>query len=555
MPESDPASVLISGHSVSPASPEPARHLSEAEITRAHLAAIVNSCPDPIIGETLNGVITTWNPAAERLYGYRATEAIGQPIAMLTPPGYEAEVGDLLRRVQQGEEIEGYETVRRARDGRLIDVSLTIFPVLDDLGRAIGLSATTRDITRSKQVAAALAASERRFRMAFDDAPNFEALVAIDGMLLQVNRAGCQLLGYTEAELQNQHVTCILHPDDIEEGVADYEATMQGKQSGYAQQIRLIHKDGSLSWVDFQLSLVRNETGQPEYSICQARDMTEGVIAREKLSAAQLQMQEVLDRVGGAFVELDRAWRITRINMAAADLLGDRRETLTGQRWQDAAPAALQAPLAGALETAMANRRRVRGTDVAYPPRNAWYTLNVYPSDDGIAVFLRDITAERALKQELRTAELRFRALVEQLPATVYVQANDRPNPAMIYISPYYARMTGCPATNELPFADAAGWLELIHPEDRERVQQEVVATASDLGGVELEYRFRCANGEYIWISDVSAPMIDDSGQVIAWLGVMLDVTARIQSEAVTARLAAIVEASEDAIYFRTVDG
>ena len=109
------------------------------------------SCPDPIIGETLQGIINFWNPAAEKLYGYSSHEAIGKPVSMLAPAGQESELEALLLRVLQGQVIEAYETVRRARDGRLLDVALTIFPVRDDGGAIIGASATTRDITERRR--------------------------------------------------------------------------------------------------------------------------------------------------------------------------------------------------------------------------------------------------------------------------------------------------------------------------------------------------------------------------------------------------------------------
>jgi len=125
-------------------------------------AAIVDSSNDPIISKTLNGVISTWNAAAQRLFGYSAEEAIGQPITIIIPPELYDEEQEILGRVRAGERIESHETVRMTRDGRRLDVSITISPVKDAGGAIIGASKIARDVTESKRAQAALRASERR---------------------------------------------------------------------------------------------------------------------------------------------------------------------------------------------------------------------------------------------------------------------------------------------------------------------------------------------------------------------------------------------------------
>ena len=136
--------------------------LTEIDDLRLRLAAIVDSSGDAIISKDLNGVIATWNRAAERLLGYSDQEAIGQPITMLVPPELHDEEADILRRVRTGERIEHFETRRLTRDGRSLDVSLTISPIRDAGGSIVGASKILRDITESKRDQAALRDSERR---------------------------------------------------------------------------------------------------------------------------------------------------------------------------------------------------------------------------------------------------------------------------------------------------------------------------------------------------------------------------------------------------------
>lgn len=122
-------------------------------IAAAFLAAIVESSDDAIVSKTLNGVITTWNKGAERLFGYTADEAIGKPITLVIPPDRLDEEPAILARIQAGERVDHFETVRRRKDGSLVDISLTISPIRDSNGRIIGASKIARDISERKRAA------------------------------------------------------------------------------------------------------------------------------------------------------------------------------------------------------------------------------------------------------------------------------------------------------------------------------------------------------------------------------------------------------------------
>src|SRR5256885_4846852 len=126
---------------------------AEAALVRG--AAIVAFSDDAILSKTLDGIITSWNAGAERLYGYSAREAIGQPIAMLIPPERADELPKILARLARGEHVDHYETVRRTKDGRRLDVSVTVSPTLDASGRIFGASSIARDITAQKEIEAA----------------------------------------------------------------------------------------------------------------------------------------------------------------------------------------------------------------------------------------------------------------------------------------------------------------------------------------------------------------------------------------------------------------
>ncbi len=137
----------------------------EADLAIRRLAAIVESSDDAIVSKDLNGVITTWNRGAERLFGYSADEAIGQPITILMPAERVSEESSILERVRKGERVDHYETIRRRKDGTLVNISLTVSPITDAEGRIIGASKIARDISERKEIEKATRESEIMLRL------------------------------------------------------------------------------------------------------------------------------------------------------------------------------------------------------------------------------------------------------------------------------------------------------------------------------------------------------------------------------------------------------
>ena len=124
----------------------------EADLSRAELAAIVESSDDVIVSKTLEGVIKSWNAAAERLFGWTAAEAVGQHITLIIPPERRAEEDDVIARIRAGERVDHFETIRVTKDGQLRAVSITVSPIRDAAGRVVGASKIARDITERRRL-------------------------------------------------------------------------------------------------------------------------------------------------------------------------------------------------------------------------------------------------------------------------------------------------------------------------------------------------------------------------------------------------------------------
>ena len=148
-------------------SQEKLRHKKSEELN-ARLAAIVQSSDDVIIGKTLEGIVTNWNNAAEKLSGYTEKEMIGQSITKIIPPERINEEYEILGQLRQGKSIEHFETKRMAKDGKLIYISLTSSPIKDSSGKVIGASKIARNISLQKETARLIYENEERFRMAVE---------------------------------------------------------------------------------------------------------------------------------------------------------------------------------------------------------------------------------------------------------------------------------------------------------------------------------------------------------------------------------------------------
>ncbi len=167
----------------------------QAEVAQAYHTAIVESADDAIISKTLQGIITSWNRGAEKLFGYTAAEIIGQPINVLIPPDRQEEEVEILARLRRGESIDHFETVRLKKDGTALDISITVSPIKDRSGRIIGASKFARDISERKQFEESLRRSERKFRDLLEKLPAAAYTCDAEGLITYYNRRAVEMWG------------------------------------------------------------------------------------------------------------------------------------------------------------------------------------------------------------------------------------------------------------------------------------------------------------------------------------------------------------------------
>jgi PAS domain S-box-containing protein len=212
-----------------------------AERSRAQLVAIVESSNDAILSETLDGILTSWNKAAETLFGYSAVEIIGQSIMILVPPEEQESIRRNSERIQRGDPVEPYESVRLRKGGVPVHVSVRVSPVIDDSGTIIGVSSITRDITKRKQAEEALRQQHEILQKIFDHIPVMINFIDSTGGIKLVNREWERTLGWTLEEIRrhNPDILAELYPDPGErQKVYDFIGAANGQWRDFRTKVR-----------------------------------------------------------------------------------------------------------------------------------------------------------------------------------------------------------------------------------------------------------------------------------------------------------------------------
>lgn len=303
--------------------------------TQSLLAAIVADSDDAIISLTLDGDILSWNAAAKRLFGYSAEEAIGQSINLIIPDEWRLPARAILERLRRGERVDHFEAQRVAKDGRRIDVSLTISPLHDATGNVIGFSKVARDVTEKHATAAALTASEEQRRVIFHQAAVGMAMADLDGNFLEVNKRLASMLGYSVDELAELSVQQVTHPDD-RDITRDYmEAIARGDVSYRTVEKRFHRKDGGEVWTLTTVSLLKGGHGQPRRFLGIVEDLTSRKIAEQQLRESEERFRLLADNILQLAWMADAKGWIFWYNQRWYDYTGTTLEEMQGWGWKD----------------------------------------------------------------------------------------------------------------------------------------------------------------------------------------------------------------------------
>jgi two-component system sensor histidine kinase/response regulator len=370
-----------------------------AEEENLHLASIVESSNDAIIGMTMDGTITSWNQGAVSIYGYTPEEMLGRQISLLIPPDRADELSEILDNIEQGQRVSHLETVRLRKDGQLLDISLTISPIKDTGGRIIGLSSIVRDITRQKQAEAEL----RKLSQAVQQSPATVVITDAQGTIEYVNPKFTQVTGYSFAEAMGQNPRILKSGEKTPEEYKElWDTITSGRE--WRGQFHNKKKNGELYWESASISPLKDADGVITHFVAVKEDITAMKEAQDEVAKLSL----VASRTDNAVIITDKEGLIEWVNDGFTRMTGYTFPEVIGKR-----PGAfLQGPLSDP-ETIRRIRACLRGKEpfveeiINYNKQGQpfWVSMDITPVYDDRGELAKFISIERDVTQRKETEE------------------------------------------------------------------------------------------------------------------------------------------------------
>jgi PAS domain S-box-containing protein len=319
-----------------------ARDITEqkrARATQARFAAIIDSSTDAIISKDLNSVIRSCNESAQRIFGYSEAELVGRPIHMLIPPERQSEEKEIIEKVSRGERIEHFETVRVAKDGRRLDVSLSISPIRDGSGKIVGVAKIARDVTEQKRLARELAAQQEWFRVTLGSIGDAVIASDADGQVTYMNAPAEKLTGWSTEEADGRPLAEVFNivNEKTREPVQNPAGIVMrtGHVVGLANHTVLIGRDGAEHPIADSAAPIRGMEGGIIGVVLVFRDVTDERRVEEAMAEQREWFETTLDSIGDAVIATDVQGRVAFMNPIAEHLTGFRLDDARGRACTD----------------------------------------------------------------------------------------------------------------------------------------------------------------------------------------------------------------------------
>ena len=504
---------------------------AQTRVDSRRFAAIVESSDDAIISKDLDGVVTSWNEGAKRIFGYSADEMIGTSIMRLIPADRLAEEQGILERIRRSESVRHFETLRQTKSGRLICVSVAAAPIKDTAGKVIGASKVARDITEQNR-----AHEELRFQQTMlltERELTLDGILVVDAQakVLSYNRRFVEMWGISadilatraDAALRQAVIEKLVHPEAFLE-----RARQVYDRRDEASQDEVELTDGRV--FDRYSAPMRNSDGGYYGRIWYFRDVTEHKRAESALRDERDRAQRYLDTADVVLVALDVEGRITSINRKGCDLLGWSEAELLGRDWVGTVlPTRLRGTAALTRETLLGGDALISENLVLTrtgEERLIEWRSRALRDQGGRAVGTfssgTDVTERHRAVEALRTTEERMRFALEA--AGVGIWDMDYATGVARMSEILEAHYGIGPGTFGGTFE---AFIQAAHPDDRDSMLATIGKAMKSGEDFSAQYRARWPDGTVRWLSGAGRIHLDEQGKPVRGVGIILDVTDR----------------------------
>ena len=489
------------------------------------LSAVVQSAEDAIITIDLNRVILTWNPGAERLYGYSAAEVRGHPIDVIIPPDLLEEAHLVCGKAQQGQPTLRREIVRLHKDGSRRFVSRSVFAITDAEGRPIGIGGIAHDITPLKLAEAARLEAEEHLNLAQEAAGLGIWDWSVPNSTITRSEQCCRIFGLpvTQTTTPYVHWLSIVHPEDRDRVQAYHANLLRGTRHGEAE-FRIIWPDGSVHWVVSKARTYLNAAGEAAQVIGVNLDVTHLREAEHARRESEQRYSDLFRTMNQSVSYLDAKGSVLAANPAADRLFGLSIEETRGRHNADLQLRVMSedgtpvSPSEFPAIVALRSGSEVHGVvQRVWNPQTGephWISTDAIPRFRAgepkpyeVQVICHDLTPQVEAAARLRVAEERSRLLIEhgmEVIAVIDTAAT------ILYVSPSVERVFGYPP-DLLIGTNAA---EHLHPDDQQAVQESLQSILHSPPSVAaaLQIRLRNRDGEWRTVESAAANCLQVEG-------------------------------------------
>ncbi|HYJ92798.1 MAG TPA: PAS domain S-box protein, partial [Pyrinomonadaceae bacterium] len=498
-----------------------------ADQAKATLAALVESSDDAIIGLDLNGIITNWNRSAEKFYGYSEKEILGKKISILIPEDRQHEEEGVFSHVLAGESVDHYETVRQAKDGLLLDVSLTISPIRDPSGRVIGASKIVRDISRRKKNERILNENRVMLAMAMQSSRMgvWERDIATGTITWSEELESIFGLQKGEFRGTEEHYYELIHEDDREAAWHEEERAI-AEHRPYTIEFRFYHADGSIRWMETRGEAVYSKSGEPVRLYGIGIDVTSRKHTEEELKRQALLLEAALEPVivwelGGRIIDWNRgAERL--YGYSAAEAIGRVSSELLRTKFPvDSSEIESTLKKTGSWIGELTHISKF-DEELVVESRHQLIEL------DGRFLVLetnRDITERKRVSEELRLSEARLQAMFDSTTAGFAVLDTSA---RFLQINDAFCKITGYLREEMLEMDFAV----LTNPDDIASMNAGLERLlAGETPHFTFEERYRRKDGSLVWVQNNISLTRDSQNRPLHLIAITHDITARKKVE------------------------